>query len=137
MVPEPGDVIFAREGTVGTAVVVPPDLQLCLGQRVMIIRPQPIVRSDFLEIALNSPATRNQYRSKILGTTAPHLNVRDVKRLVISLPSLDEQDALVEEAKKHVSVLEAAEQQIMRDLNRTERLRKSILSAAFSGELVR
>ena len=40
--PTYGDLIYSREGTYfGIAAFVPPDLDLCLGQRMVLIRPNP------------------------------------------------------------------------------------------------
>lgn len=81
LTPEAGDVVFAREGTIGTAVCVPEGFSPCLGQRVMLLRPGPELAPRFLEQALMAPQVRAQYAAKVVGSTAPHLNVRDVKAL--------------------------------------------------------
>lgn len=93
--PSPGDIVFAREGTVGTAVELPESPRVCLGQRVMLMRPGQKVLPEFLRLALISPLVRKQYVQKILGTTAPHLNVRDVVTLRLLIPPLDEQSEIV------------------------------------------
>lgn len=38
LTPRPGDIVFAREGTIGTAVLIPERMTPCLGQRVMLLR---------------------------------------------------------------------------------------------------
>jgi type I restriction enzyme S subunit len=93
--PSPGDIVFAREGTVGTAVELPESPRVCLGQRVMLMRPGQKVLPGFLRLALTSPLVRKQYAQKILGTTAPHLNVRDVVTLELLIPPVDEQSEIV------------------------------------------
>src|SRR5919199_6181399 len=39
--PQPGDVIFTREAPVGEAFIVPVGMRICLGQRTMLLRPDP------------------------------------------------------------------------------------------------
>ena len=137
LAPQHGDLIFAREGTVGTAVVVPKDLHPCLGQRVMLFRPNPeTVDSDYLCLVVNSQIVKRQYRPVLLGTTVPHLNVRDAKALRIPLPALPVQRAITAEADRIGSVLSAVEAAVELNAARSSSLRSSILAAAFSGKLV-
>lgn len=137
LTPQRGDLIFAREGTVGTAVVVPRDMRPCLGQRVMLFRPDPgIVDSDYMCLVVNSEIVKHQYRSKLLGTTVPHLNVRDAKELRIPLPSLEVQRSIGIEADRIGSVLNVVETAVEMNETLASSLRSSILTAAFSGKLV-
>jgi type I restriction enzyme S subunit len=136
LVPAAKDIIFAREGTVGTAVAVPPDLQPCLGQRVMLMRPDTCIAPRYFEHSLNSHAIRSQYLPKIVGSTAPHLNVAEVKQLAIPLPPLAEQTRIVAEVERRLSVVEELEAVVSANLQRATRLRQSILQKAFTGELV-
>lgn len=134
--PQEGDLIFAREGTVGTTVMVPPDLHPCLGQRVMLFRPNTAkARSDYLCLVMNSELVKRQYRSKLLGSTVPHLNVRDAKELEVPVPTLQVQTAIAMEADRITSILNAAEKSIEANLQHSSSLRSSILDAAFSGNL--
>lgn len=136
LVPQRGDLIFAREGTVGTAVVVPKDLHPCLGQRVMLFRPDlEKVDSEYLCLVINSQIVKRQYRPMLLGTTVPHLNVRDAKALRIPLPALSVQRVVVAEADRIGSVLNAVESAVELNAIRSSSLRSSVLAAAFSGKL--
>jgi len=137
LVPQYGDMIFAREGTVGTAVVVPEDLHPCLGQRVMLFRPDlQKVNSDYLCLVVNSEIVKRQYRPRLLGTTVAHLNVRDAKALRIPLPPLRVQETIATKADRVLSILDAFESALELNLMRSSSLRSSILAAAFSGKLV-
>jgi type I restriction enzyme S subunit len=134
--PVEGDVIFAREGTVGTAVRVPPGARLCLGQRVMLLRAGPHVRADFLELVMNSHFVRRQYRPLILGTTAPHLNVRDVKALRIPVPPPAAQEAAALTARERRRSIERLRGELEQVQRRVAGLRRAVLTAAFAGRLV-
>src|SRR4029453_8550589 len=51
-----GDILYSREGGIlGVACRVPPNIELCLGQRMMLIRPPSDINAAFLEMLLNSP----------------------------------------------------------------------------------
>ncbi|HEY8744139.1 MAG TPA: restriction endonuclease subunit S [Chloroflexota bacterium] len=136
LVPRAGDLVFAREGTVGTAVSLPEVPAVCLGQRVMLIRPTRMYVSKYLECCMMSSIIRAQYLPLLLGSTVRHINVDDVVRLAISVPPLHEQTEIVSEVERCLSVVTALEATVEANLKRAERLRQSILHEAFSGRLV-
>ena len=52
MKPQPGDIIYTREGTLGSAAAIPENTELCLGQRLMLMRPAKYVDFVFLTLLL-------------------------------------------------------------------------------------
>jgi type I restriction enzyme S subunit len=56
LVPEPGDLVFAREGSVGESVLIPDGVEACLGQRVMLFRFSKQVSKEFLQQTISSPS---------------------------------------------------------------------------------
>jgi type I restriction enzyme S subunit len=134
--PEEGDIVFAREGTIGTAAQVPPGVELCLGQRVMMYRPARGVLSGYFMWAMLSPAFEAQWRPAVTGTTAPHVNIRDLRGMSLPVPPLAEQHRIVEEVEQRLSVVQAMEKAVEASLARAERLRQAILKKAFEGRLV-
>jgi len=136
LIPQGGDIVFAREGTVGTAVRLPDDIRPCLGQRVMLMRPNKCILSEYFEISLNSYVVQTQYRPKLLGSTVNHLNVGEAILLAIPLPPLEEQEAIVEIVEDQLSVIEHVETDLDATLKNARTLRQAILKLAFSGRLV-
>jgi len=46
LVPQPGDILYSREGGIlGIACMIPEAVELCMGQRMMLIRPYPALSS--------------------------------------------------------------------------------------------
>lgn len=137
MKPQKNDVMFSREGALlGVAVRVPDNLEICLGQRMMIFRLSQYVDARFYENVLNSSIFRSQYHHEITGTASPHLNIQDIRESVIPLPSLFEQQIIVAEVESRLSIVEKLENVMEANLKRAERLRQSILKEAFAGRLV-
>ena len=64
------------------------------------------------------------------------INQQDVAQTAVLLPPLTEQQRIVEEVERLLSVADAAEQTVERELQRAERLRQGILKRAFAGQLV-
>lgn len=134
--PKPGDIVFAREGTIGTAVLVPERMKPCLGQRVMLLRSSKFYLNGLLRHVLHSETVKRQYRVQALGSTVAHINVGDVKAFKVPLPPLAEQHCIVVEVERRLSLLRETEAQVDANLQRAERLRQSILARAFSGDLL-
>ena len=130
--PKPGDIVFAREGTIGTAVLVPDRMKPCLGQRVMLLRSSKLYLNGLLRHVLHSEIVKRQYRVQALGSTVAHINVGDVKAFKVPVPPLTEQHRIVAEVDRHLSLLRATEAQVNANLQRAERLRQSVLQRAFN-----
>ena len=45
--PVEGDILFSREAPVGEACLIPPNIKLCLGQRMMLLRANPLKMNKF------------------------------------------------------------------------------------------
>ena len=136
LVPEPGDIVFAREGTVGTAVTLPDSPPVCLGQRVMLIRPHSDIQPTMVSFAIMSPFTVVQYSEKLTGSTVAHVNVRDVIRFAIPIPPADEQAVLVGRIKDAFESIRELENVVAESESALTQLDQSILAKAFRGELV-
>ena len=135
--PEPGDVLYSREGGIlGIACAVPNGVELCLGQRMMLMRASGVIYSRYLMLVLNSSMTLSIVRRLTSGSAAPHINVRDIRAFVVPLPPLAEQARIVAEVDRRLSVLDQVEALMDRSLSRCASLRQSILKRAFEGRLV-
>jgi len=96
LVPRDGDIIYSREGErLGIASPVGDEL-VCLGQRVMLLRPKAETNSTFLMWAMNSPSFYNRVVLGQIATTSPHINVRDIKKALVVRPEPTEQQLIGE-----------------------------------------
>jgi type I restriction enzyme S subunit len=135
--PEANDVLYSREGAIlGLACLVPSNTELCLGQRMMLMRTDDQVLPRYLMHYLNSPFIDIIVKKKTGGTASPHLNVGDVKLFEIPVPSVDAQTAIVAEIESRLSVCDKLEQIVEESLAKSQALRQSILKKAFVGQLV-
>ncbi|MDM7033871.1 restriction endonuclease subunit S, partial [Klebsiella michiganensis] len=84
--PSPGDIIFTREAPMGEALIIPPNVKWCLGQRTMLIRVMhEFVSNEFLLLALTEPHLLERASVNAVGLTVKHLRVGDVENLNIPL----------------------------------------------------
>ena len=70
------------------------------------------------------------------GSNVPQLNHKDIHPLSFPLPPCGEQEAIVSEVERRLSVADKVEKTVTAELKRAEQLRQSILKKAFSGGLV-
>lgn len=95
--PKPNDIVYGREGTYGDAVILPEGYRFSLGQRTMLLRPNiKIVLPSFLHKQMISTHVYNQAKAKNSGCGVGHVNVKDIKRFILHVPSIIEQERIVE-----------------------------------------
>lgn len=94
--PSRGDLLYSREGTYfGIAAEVPENTRVCLGQRMVLIRPKPeILDFGFLRYWLNSPIMAAHIHGYRDGSVAERLNLPTIRALPVLLPPLETQKAI-------------------------------------------
>mgnify|MGYP001572379100 FL=1 len=94
--PTCGDLLYSREGTYfGLSAEVPPDIKVCLGQRMVLLRPDPQkVQPTYLRYWLNSSRIQSHIHGQRDGSVAERLNLPTIRGLPVCIPSLDEQRAI-------------------------------------------
>lgn len=109
--PQAGDIIVTREAPMGEAAIIPEGLRGCLGQRLVLLRPNPkMVDRRYLLYSWMSPYVQGQIRVHDgTGSTVSNLRIPVLKKLDIPMKSVQEQKAIA-------SILGALDDKI--DLNR-------------------
>lgn len=94
--PAYGDLIYSREGTYfGIAAEVPENVDLCLGQRMVLIRPKnSYLNSRYLRYWLNCRYMQDHIHGQKEGTVAERLNLPTIRQLPILLPPMDVQNSI-------------------------------------------
>jgi type I restriction enzyme S subunit len=60
----------------GEAAIIPEDTQVCMGQRMMLLRPfHDLLSKDFLLLALREPLFQSRMVESAVGMTVKHLRV--------------------------------------------------------------
>jgi type I restriction enzyme S subunit len=126
-VPEPNDLILAREAPAGNVAIVRDGEKVCLGQRTVHLRPD-IKKVDpaFLCYFLLAPPQQGKLLAGETGATAKHVNMRDIRRLELSgLPNLQAQkmagellsayDDLIENNRRRIVLLEESARLLYRE----------------------
>ncbi|MBO7127880.1 restriction endonuclease subunit S [bacterium] len=132
LLPKKNDIVYAREGAFGDAVLLPEGYNFSLGQRTMLLR--VLVNPKYVLNSFLSPFLYAQALKQNRGATVGHVNVADVKSFTISLPPLKEQEEIVNKVEHLLAKVTELENQIAERETYTKQLMQSILKDAFGEE---
>lgn len=134
----PDDILLNITGaSIGRVNIAP---QLFVGgrvnQHVSIIRcNKQKLLPKFLQIYLASPEIQKWIVKENYGATRQALTKSMIERLIISYPSLQEQNEIVRRVEQLFAYADKIEQQVNTALEKVNHLPQSILAKAFRGEL--
>ena len=126
-IPQNDDIIFAREAPAGNAAIIKNNEKMCLGQRTVLIRPNPEkVCPDFLVYYLLAPEQQYKLLGTANGATVAHVNLPTIREMnVDNLPPLEIQrkiadvlsayDDLIENNRKQIKLLEEAARRLYKE----------------------
>jgi type I restriction enzyme S subunit len=138
----PGDLLVVEGngsvGQIGRAAMWDGSIPDCVHQNHLIrVRPGELILPEFLALAWNAPSTIAQLAEVASSSSGLHtLSTSKVKAVKLSVPPLEVQRVLVDEADRRLSLLNAASRSVSSSSHRCLQLRHSLLAAAFSGHLV-
>jgi type I restriction enzyme S subunit len=94
-VPSAGDILFTREAPAGESCLVPSGKRVCLGQRMVLLKPDnEVVQSQFLSWYLVSQFARQAIYRLSIGTTVTRINIEDIYKVPCVLPPIEEQKSI-------------------------------------------
>ncbi len=97
-IPEKGDIVLTREAPAGEVALVPANLNICLGQRLVLIKlNNDIVSSSFVKFYLMSNLVqRNVFQLQANGSTVGNIRIPVLKGINLLFPPLREQCGIAE-----------------------------------------
>jgi type I restriction enzyme, S subunit len=92
-IPEFGDLILTREAPAGEIGIVPKNPLICLGQRLVLIKPNLAkVCSEFVKFFLLSDFIQyNTFKLQSNGSTVQNIRIPTIKNMILWCPPLEEQ----------------------------------------------
>jgi len=104
-------------------------------QQINAISPNKNVVSEYIYYFAIAPWFQGQIKKTASATTLPILNKTKFQRLMVKVPSVDEQLQIVKEIERRFSICDQFDNISDEQLQRSEDLRQSILKQAFEGKL--
>ena len=134
--PQVGDIIYSREGErYGMATLVPPDVDLCLAQRVMMFRVSSSNDHTFMMWALNADCTYQQIKQDTVGATSPRVNIETIAEAWLSVPPIKEQQKIGAKISKSCLVIDRLIHTIKAHIEIIQKYRQALITAAVTGKI--
>jgi type I restriction enzyme, S subunit len=134
--PEPSDVIFTREAPAGEACIVPYGINVCLGQRTVLMKPnKQRLDPQFLVHMIYAGPPRISITLASQGSTVGHFNMAGIGSLTILLPPKQEQDAIVVEIGEQTAQPDIAISRLEREIELLREYRARLVADVVTGKL--
>jgi type I restriction enzyme S subunit len=133
----PGDLIMSCSGTMGRVAVVPKEIKRgIINQALLKLTPGSRILNTFLRAWMESQAFRDALRVYSGGAAIQNVaSVKILKEIKVPLPSMSDQERLVEKLEDTREETERLASLYERKLEGLDALRRSLLHQAFSGQL--
>lgn len=133
-----GDVLISITADVGMVGLVASNLgKAYVNQHIALARPVPGFSRAYLSWFLAAKAGgQRQFISSQRGMTKQGLGLDDIRSVLVPLPPLEEQKAIVADIERHFSLIDNVEGSLDRGKRKADGLRQAILKRAFEGQLV-
>ncbi|MFW1364860.1 restriction endonuclease subunit S [Vibrio parahaemolyticus] len=132
-----GDNLVSITADVGMVGYVPENFEEAyINQHVALARPVVTIMGKYLSWLLSGDFAKEQFKALQKGATKAGLGLDDIRSINFGLPSLQEQHQIVFEIESRISGLEKLAKEIDDKIQHASKLKSSILTDAFSGQLV-
>lgn len=135
--PEPGDLIFSRNATVGEVAQVPKDCpSFAMGQDVCLLRRNlPNYSPDYLQSFFLSETARKQLDVLMIGATFKRVNVDAIRNLIVTCPPPAEQTEIAEHIERVAQQFDRLTSASDHAITLLQERRAALISAAVTGKI--
>ena len=114
---------------------MPPDVRLCISQRMMVFRVGLPHSPAYIMWQINCRHLYAQAAVDLVGAAAPHVNVSRILNLWFALPPLAEQELIALEIERTMRQPNAAILKAKRELNLIREFRTRLIADVVTGKL--
>jgi type I restriction enzyme S subunit len=132
--PNGKDLLFSRIGTIGK-VRRAPEIKFQASYSLCIIRTSELIK-DYLYWILQAPNILHQAIEGQRSVGVPDLGLRDIRNFIIPFPPKKEQEKIVDSLESYFSIINYNSLNLDTCVQKSIKLRNSILKKAFEGHLV-
>lgn len=129
-----GDVLLTIVGALGRSAIVSTHEKFTL-QRSVAVLSAPIISSDYLKYAIESPSFQKQIFDNAKGTAQKGIYLKKLRELNMVLPPLAEQKRIVEKLDEVLAQVDTIKARLDGIPDLLKRFRQSVLASAVSGKL--
>ncbi len=123
-----GDIVFTMEAPLGNVALIPDDNKYILSQRVILLKPNESVLSEYLFHFMSSESFQNELNANATGSTAKGIKQTRLVKLKVTLPPAEEQQKIAEVLSTVDKKIDLIDQKIAE----TEKLKTGLMQKLFS-----
>jgi type I restriction enzyme S subunit len=131
-VPTEIDILFTREAPAGESCLVPSNVKVCLGQRMVLLKTDSDkTNANFLSNYLQSELVKKFIYRMSIGTTVSRINIEDINRIPMPIVPIREQESIA-------SIIESLDNQTVQmtlRLGKFQSLKKSLMQDLLTGKV--
>ena len=125
---EQGDLLLSTVGSYGHPAVVTENIKFLFQRHIAYLKPRrELVNSFYLHGALLAPDGQRQIEEKVKGIAQKTLNLSDIRKIMIPLPKLEEQNAFADFVKQ----VDKSKVAVQKALDETKLLFDSLMQKYF------
>lgn len=134
--PQPGDIIFTREAPAGEACLVPEGVDLCLGQRTVLMQvDHSQLLAPFALWSIYGGVAAEFIDLLSQGSTVAHFNMSDIGQIPLLLPPKQEQQEIVDHLQVTTKRFDDLLSQAQSAITLLQERRTALISAAVTGQI--
>lgn len=131
-----GDVLIVQTGDIGQVAAVTDEFAGCNCHALIIVAPVPeVVAGPYLSLLLNSAYGLHSLLSIRTGALHPHLNCGNVKDVLVPVPSIAEQQRIIDFVEHQSCTLHGLSTEAERAIALLKERRAALISAAVTGKI--
>lgn len=125
---EIGDLLLSTVGSYGHPAVVTEDRKFLFQRHIAYLKPRHnMVNSFYLYSALLAPDGQRQIEEKVKGIAQKTLNLSEIKKIVVPLPTIEEQNQF----EKFINQIDKSKVAVQKALDEAQRLFDSLMQKYF------
>lgn len=133
--PKQGDVLLTMEAPLGHFALIDRE-GIALAQRIVRFRLHPErLLPQFALLCLNSPYFQHQLQERATGSTAAGIKASKLPQLLVALPSVSEQEAIVEQVRHASAPLDTATSRLEREIALLREYHTCLVADVVTGKL--
>ena len=123
-----GDILLSTVGSYGHPAVVVEERKFLFQRHIAYLKPKhDLVNSFYLHSALLAPDGQRQIEEKVKGIAQKTLNLSEIRKIMIPIPSIEEQNAF----ELFVKQTDKSKSAIQKSLEKLETLKKALMQKYF------
>ena len=131
------DILITTRGQIGKLAIVTEQFVGCnINAQIVRVNTEGFINPRYFLYCLASEHSQREFQRLKTGSTLQQLPIGQLMQLRLPIPPRGEQNQIVAEVERRLSVVGELEKQVEAALRRAERLRQAILKHAFEGKLV-